>query len=67
MNNTILFTFDWLTGSLNDNIIRWLKERNINYRYTLFELEADLRGVGEWVRFDFEKLGANTTAITITQ
>lgn len=63
--DTLLFTFEWTSGSLNDNIIKWLKEKNINFRYNLFELEADIYGIGEWFKFDFEKLNPTLTAVTI--
>lgn len=61
----LLFTFEWKSGSLNDNIIKWLKEKNISFRYTDFELEADLYGIGKWFRFEFENLGNDLTGVTI--
>lgn len=49
----ILFSFNWDDGSINDNIIKYLKSKNIQFRYNgYFELEAKVGG--RWVRFNYE-------------
>ena len=49
----LLFSFHWENGSMNDNIIKYLKSNNIEFRYgPYFVLEAKIKG--KWVRFDYD-------------
>ena len=51
--NNILFKFKWEKGSINDNIIKYLQSKNIQFRYDEhFQLEAKIKG--NWTRFDYE-------------
>lgn len=48
-----VFSFKWEKGSVNDNIIKYLNEKNIKWRYDeFFNLEAFIKG--NWVKFDYE-------------
>ena len=52
-NKELLFSFVWEKGSLNDNIIKYLKSKNIRFRYGPYlQLIAQING--EWVRFYHE-------------
>lgn len=58
------FTIEWTSGSINDNIIKYLKENNIEYYYNqYFQLVADLYGIGKYFKFDYEKINGNTYGI----
>lgn len=35
-NKKYLFTIEWKTGNINDNIIKWLKENNIDFHYNKY-------------------------------
>ena len=64
LNDEVLFSFNWEKGSINDNIIKYLKANNIEYRYGLgFKLEAKIKG--EWVRFDYDGMIDGETTIYI--
>ena len=42
--NNILFKFKWEKGSINDNIIKYLKSKNIQVRYSEHcQLEAKIK------------------------
>lgn len=63
-DDNILFKFKWEKGSINDNIIKYLKSKNIQFRYSkYFQLEAKIKG--NWVRFDYEKKDDGLTYIYI--
>lgn len=51
------FIVKWENGSINDNIIKYLKENNIDFHYNkYFVLVADLYGIGKYFKFDYEQI-----------
>ncbi len=62
----LLFSFIWEKGSLNDNIIKYLKSKNIRFRYGPYlQLFAQING--EWVRFYHENKDGKTNVYIIHQ
>ena len=62
------FTVEWEKGSINDNIIKFLKENNISFHYNHFgTLVADLYGIGQYFKFDYEHINGNTYGITAVE
>ena len=52
MLDNIFLKFNWVTGSINDNIINHCKENNIDFRYNhYFKLEVN--SDGEWKTMDY--------------
>lgn len=51
-NKEPLFSFNWENGSVNDNIVKYLKNNDIQFRYIYSNLEANING--QWVRFDYK-------------
>ena len=40
------FTIEWKNGSINDNIVKFLKANNIDFHYNhFFQLVADVYGI----------------------
>lgn len=63
--NKYNFIVDWTSGSINDNIIKYLKDNNIKYYYNqYFILIADIYGIGEYFKFDYEKIHGSAYGIT---
>ena len=63
-NKELLFSFVWEKGSLNDNIIKYLKSKNIRFRYGPYlQLIAQING--EWVRFYHENKDGKTNVYII--
>ena len=59
------FTVEWKKGSINDNIITFLKENNISFHNNRFgTLVADLYGIGQYFKFEYEHIYGNTYGIT---
>ena len=61
-----IFTFEWTKGCVNDYIIKFLKENKINYFYSLQQIVADLYGIGQYFKFDYEHISGDTYGITAT-
>ena len=61
------FTVEWEKGSISDNIIKFLKENNISFHNNHFgTLVADLYGIGQYFKFEYEYINGNTYGITAT-
>ena len=62
-----LFTFEWVHGNrcINDYIIEWLKQNNIDFRYKYFELVADIYGISQYLKFDYEKINGDLYGVFI--
>ena len=63
-----LFTFEWTdyNKSVNDYIIEWCKEHNIQFRYNgYFRLVADVFRVNDFKTFGFEKISGETYGVMI--
>lgn len=61
------FAVKWEKGSINDNIITFLKENNISFHNNRFgTLVADLYGIGQYFKFEYEHINGNTCGITAT-
>ena len=61
-----LFTFEWANGSMNDNIIKWLKQNKISFHYNgCFELVADVYGINQYFKFDYEKINGDLYGVFI--
>lgn len=54
-----IFTFEWKKGCVNDYIGRFLKENEINYFYYMQQLVADVYGIGQYFKFDYEHINGN--------
>lgn len=66
-NKKYSFIIKWENGSINDNIIKYLKENSIDWHYNrFFTLVADLYGIGQYSRFDYEHIKGNTYGIITT-
>lgn len=58
------FVLEWKTGSINDNIIKYLKENGINFYYNHFcDLVADLYGIGQYFKFKHEHISGDMYGI----
>jgi|GEM_PF-7047816 len=67
-NNKYFLTFEWLdkNTSANDNIIKVLKQNNINWHYDkYFNLVADVLGINDYVKLDYKKLDGNLYGICV--
>lgn len=63
--NEYIFTIDWISGSINSNIIDKLKKNNIKYHYNKFgTLVADLCGDGNYYEFNFQYISGNSYGIS---
>lgn len=63
-NKEYSFTIEWEDGSINNNIIKYLKENNISFHNNHFgDLVADLYGIGQYFKFDYEHISGNTYGI----
>lgn len=62
-----LFTFEWVHGNrcVNDYIIEWLKQNKIDFYYKYFELVADVYGVSQYLKFDYEKINGDLYGVFI--
>lgn len=62
-----LFTFEWVHGNrcANDYIIEWLKQNKIDFYYKYFELVADVYGVSQYLKFDYEKINGDLYGVFI--
>ncbi len=62
-----LFTFEWVHGNrcVNDYIIEWLKQNNIDFHYKYFELVADIYGICQYLKFDYEKINDSLYGVFI--
>ena len=63
-----LFTFEWVHGNrcVNDYIIEWLKQNNINFHYNhFFELVADIYGINQYLKFDYKKISGDLYGVFI--
>ena len=59
------FIVEWGKGSINDNIIKFLKENNISFHNNCFgTLVADLYGIGQYFKFEYEQINDNIYGIT---
>ena len=62
------FTIEWTKGSINDNIVKFLKANNIDFYYNhFFQLVADVFKLGIYYKFDYEKISGNTYGIIIKE
>ena len=58
------FTIEWENGSINNNIVKFLKAKNIDFHYNhFFQLVADVYGIGKYFTFDYEKINGNIFGI----
>ena len=62
-----LFTFEWVHGNrcVNDYIIEWLKQNNIDFHYKYFELVADVYGISQYLKFNYEKISGELYGVFI--
>ena len=62
-----LFTFEWVHGNrcVNDYIIEWLKQNNNDFHYKYFELVADVYGISQYLKFDYEKISGELYGVFI--
>jgi len=66
INKVPLFTFEWQTGSINDNIIKYLKNKNIPWKYNgHFQLEGKIKN--KWVTFVYNTDSKNITHVYINE
>ena len=62
------FTIEWKNGSINDNIVKFLKANNIDFHYNhFFQLVADFYGNGKYFTFDYEKINGDIFGITLEE
>ena len=53
MKSKYKFIINWERGSINSNIVSYLKENNISFYYNHFgKLVADLYGIGQMFTFN---------------
>ena len=63
-----IFTFEWKAGSANDNIIKWLKSKNISFHYDhYFRLVADIYRNGKLYKFDYNHINGDLYGVTIAE
>ena len=63
-----VFKIEWTSGSINDNIVKFLKANNIDFHYNhFFQLVADVFKLGIYYKFDYEKISGNTYGIIIKE
>ena len=64
MKSKYKFIIKWKSGSINSNIVSYLKENNISFYYNHFgKLVADLYGIGQMFTFDYEEIKENVFGI----
>lgn len=64
MKSKYKFIIKWERGSINSNIVSFLKENNISFCYDHFgRLIADLYGIGQMFSFDYEQIKENVFGI----
>ena len=62
------FTIEWKNGSINDNIVKFLKANNIDFHYNhFFQLVADFYGNGKYFTFDYEKINGDIFGIILEE
>ena len=62
------FTIEWSKGSINNNIVKFLKANNINFHYNyFFQLVADFYGNGEYFTFDYEQISGDIFGIILKE
>ena len=62
------FTIEWKNGSINDNIVKFLKANNIDFHYNhFFQLVADFYGNGKYFTFDYEKISGDIFGIILME
>lgn len=61
------FKIEWTRGSINDNIVKFLKANNIDFYYIHGQLVADVCKLGIYYKFDFEHISGNTYGIMIKE
>ena len=66
-NKKYIFTFEWAKGCVNDYIVKYLRENNINYFYQYQEIVADLYGNGQYFKFDYEHINGDIFGIIATE
>lgn len=66
-NKKYIFTFEWENGCVNDYIRKYLKENGINYFYHMQQLVADLYGIGQYFKFDYEHINGDIYGIIATE
>lgn len=60
------FIIEWKDGSINDNIVKYLRENKIDYhRNHYFQLVADIYNNGNYYSFDYEKINGDLYGITL--
>ena len=60
-----IFTIEWTKGSINDNIVKFLKANNIDFYYLHGQPVADILGIGIYYKFDVEHISGDTYGIMI--
>ena len=62
------FTIEWKNGSINDNIVKFLKVNNIDFHYNhFFQLIANMYGDGKYFTFDYEKINGDIYGIILKE
>ena len=62
------FTIEWKNGSINDNIVKFLKANSIDFHYNhFFQLVADFYGNGKYFTFDYEKISGDIFGIILIE
>ncbi len=60
------FIIEWKNGSINDNIVKYLRKNKIDYhRNHYFQLVADIYHDGNYYTFDYEKINGDLYGITL--
>lgn len=64
MKSKYKFIINWERGSINSNIVSYLKENNISFYYNHFgKLVADLYGIGQMFTFNHKQIKGNVFGI----
>ena len=62
------FTIEWKNGSINDNIVKFLKANHIDFHYNhFFQLVADFYGNGKYFKFVYEKINGDIFGIILEE
>ena len=60
------FVIEWKNGSINDNIVKYLRKNKIDYHYNYyFQLIADIHNNGNYYTFDYEKINGDLFGIIL--
>lgn len=60
------FVIEWKNGSINDNIVKYLRKNKIDYHYNhYFQLIADIYNNGNYYTFDYEKINGDLFGIIL--